>query len=711
MDSFRIEQDAAGIATITMDLPGQAANTMNARFREDFIALVDQLAADASHLKGVILASAKKSFFAGGDLAELLAAKDGPQLYRLIEDLKLAMRKLETMGVPVIAALGGSALGGGWELALCCHQRICVDDPRIELGLPECALGLIPGGGGIVRMVRLLGLQAAVPYFLESRRFHPQEALAAGLIQGLVPPEADLLARARLMLEQNPLAQQPWDAKGHRIPGGGAENPKTAQMLAVAPANLRSRTRGLYPAPEAALSVAVESTRVDFDTALRIESRAFAELALGQVAKNMIGTLWFGLNEVKGGARRPAGIPSWRAAKVGVLGAGMMGAGIAHACAIRGLDTVLKDVTLQQAERGKAHTLKLLEKRVQKGAMSGEKRDEVLARIRPTCDLEDLRNSDLIIEAVFENRDLKEQVIRECEPALGEDGIFASNTSTLPITGLAKASSHPANFVGLHFFSPVDRMQLVEIIKGAASSPETLARAYDFVLQIGKVPILVNDSRGFFTSRVFGTFTNEGAALLADGVPPAVLENAAVQAGMPVGPLAVMDEVTLTLFLHAKGQEAADCAAEGLPFTEPSALEVLRRMVAQGRPGRSGGGGFYDYPADGPKSLWKGLATEFPVAAQALPFEDIKDRFLYIQSLESLRCLEEGVLESMAEANVGSILGIGFPAWTGGVIQFVNAVGTARFCARAEELATRYGPRFAPPALLKERAIRNEPIL
>lgn len=712
MDSFRLERDTDGILTVTMDMPDQSANTMNARFQRDFMALVAQLEGERDQLTGVVLASAKKSFFAGGDLAELLACgpEEGPRLFKDLEALKAAMRRLEKLGKPVVAAIGGAALGGGWELALCCHHRLCIDDPKVELGLPECTLGLLPGAGGIVRMVRLLGLQAAVPLLLEGRKLRPQEALAAGLLQALVPKGEDPVAHAKALLRTSPPAQQPWDREGYRIPGGGPENPKTAQLISVAPASLRAKTRGCYPAPEAALSAAVDSTRVDIDTALRIESRYFAELATGQIAKNMIGTLWFGLNAAKGGAQRPLGIPPWRAGKVGVLGAGMMGAGIAHACATRGIQTVLKDLTLDQAERGKGHVRDLLDKRVAKGALTAGKRDAALALITPADSAEPLQGCDLIVEAVFEKRELKEAVIRECEPALAPGGIFGSNTSTLPITGLATASARPDAFIGLHFFSPVDRMQLVEIIKGARTSPESLAKAYDFVLQIGKTPIVVNDSRGFFTSRVFGTFTNEGAALLADGVPAAVIENAALQAGMAVGPLAVTDEVTLRLFLHVADQEAQDCAAEGVPYVAPSALAVLRRLVEEGRTGRAGGGGFYDYPPGQPKQLWKGLEERYPPRPEALPFEDVKERLLYIQSLESLRCLEERVVESVAEANVGSILGIGFPAWTGGTIQFVNAVGTAAFCARAQSLAERYGPRFAPPSLLREKASRHEPL-
>ncbi|WP_374512136.1 3-hydroxyacyl-CoA dehydrogenase NAD-binding domain-containing protein [Niveibacterium sp.] len=710
LQSFQIERGEDGIVVVTIDMPGQGANTMNARFQEDFIELVARLEAARETTTGIILTSGKKTFFAGGDLEELIGYRreDAPRVFAAVEVLKHTMRRLERIGRPVVAAINGAALGGGWELALCAHQRICADDARIELGLPEVTLGLLPGAGGVVRMVRSLGLQRAAPYLLEGQRFRPADALAAGLVQRLVPVGEDLVAAARALIAESPIAQQPWDKEGFRIPGGGPENPKTAQMISVAPAALRAKTRGCYPAPEAVLATAVDSTRVDIDTALRLETRAFVELATGQVAKNMIGTLWFGLNEIKRGARRPQGVPAWQARKLGVLGAGMMGAGIAWAAASRGIDTVLRDVTLERAEKGKDYSRKLLDKRVARGSTTPEKRDATLARITPAADVAALDGCDLIIEAVFEQRALKNTVTREAEPMLAPDGVFASNTSTLPITGLAEASADPARFIGLHFFSPVDKMQLVEIIKGARTSAETLAKAYDFVQQIGKTPIVVNDSRGFFTSRVFGTFTNEGAALLADGVPAAVIENLAQQAGMPVGPLAVMDEVTLSLILAVADQAARDCAEAGLPYAPPSALGVVRLMAEAGRSGRSAGAGFYDYPADRTKALWPGLSEAFPVRAEAMPLDDVRDRILFIQAIESVRCLEEGVLESIAEANVGSIFGIGFPAWTGGVIQFINATGVAAFCARAEQLAARFGERFAPPALLRDKAARDE---
>ncbi|MGE0805157.1 MAG: 3-hydroxyacyl-CoA dehydrogenase NAD-binding domain-containing protein, partial [Burkholderiaceae bacterium] len=549
MSSIRYDKDAEGIVTLTLDAPGAPVNTMSAAFKAELAETVERLRAEGDALRGVILTSAKRTFFAGGDLKALVAITpdQAPTFFAGIERLKASLRSLETLGRPVVAAINGSALGGGLELALSCHARFCLDDPRIEIGLPEATLGLLPGAGGVVKTVRLMGLQAALPLLTEGRRLNPAQALQAGWLHGLAADGAELLAQARRWIGANPQPRQPWDDPKHRIPGGTPADPALAGMLAVIPSMLHEKTRGNFPAQEAVLSVAVEGAQVDFETALRIESRHLARLAAGQVAKNMIGTLFFQLNEVKAGKSRPAGPPSWRATKVGILGAGMMGAGIAWACANRGIACVLKDVSLDKAQAGKAHSERLLAERTTKGRVGPEQAQRTLALIQPTADMADLRDCDLVIEAVFEDRALKAAVTREAQQVLPADTLFASNTSTLPITGLAKASQQPERFIGLHFFSPVDRMQLVEIIRGRQTSDETLARAYDFVLQIGKTPIVVNDARGFYTSRVFGTFVNEGMALLGEGVPAAIIENAGWQTGMPVGPLAVLDEVSLKL--------------------------------------------------------------------------------------------------------------------------------------------------------------------
>ncbi|HEX2548045.1 MAG TPA: 3-hydroxyacyl-CoA dehydrogenase NAD-binding domain-containing protein, partial [Ramlibacter sp.] len=532
---------ADGIATLTLDEPGSPVNTMCAQWQEDLTQAVQQVLKDRDAIRGIVLASAKGTFFAGADLKATmrLEAGDAPQVFREIEQMKKNFRTLETLGKPVVACLNGSALGGGWEVALVAHHRIAIDSPKIQFGLPEVTLGLIPGASGITKMVRLLGLAGAQPYILESKLFSPREALQLGLVHELVPDAAALRDAALAWIAANPQAQQPWDAKDYKMPGGTPGNPKVAGMLSVAPAVLKQKTRGLYPAPEYALAAMAEGAQVDFDTALRIESRYLARLFVSPVAKNMINTFFFNMNAIKAGQSRPKFEGKFKPQKVGILGAGMMGAGIAYAQASRGIDTVLKDVSQDKAENGKAYSARLTQARVDKGRMGVQEQAELLARIVPTESMKDLQGCELLIEAVFENRELKARVTREAEPQLAPGGFFASNTSTLPITGLAKASARPQKFVGIHFFSPVDKMKLVEIIRGEATDDETVARAYDYVQALGKIPIVVNDARGFFTSRVFGTFVMEGAAMLGEGVPAAVIEQAGLQAGMPVGPLAV----------------------------------------------------------------------------------------------------------------------------------------------------------------------------
>ena len=572
---IRFEKDSENIVTLTFDAPGAPVNTMTEAFQKAFTEAVARLSREKDSTKGVILASAKKTFFAGAELKDVLkfGPNDGPKVFRWIEAAKKDMRALETLGIPVVAALEGSALGGGWEYALSAHCRIVLDDASIQLGLPEATLGLLPGAGGVTKTTRLLGLQAAFPFLVEGRTMRPQEAAKLGLVQGLAASKADLFRMAREWIAANPAPKQPWDDPKFRMPGGSPSSPAISQMLSIAPAMLIEKTRGLYPAPKAIMSAMVEGAYVDFDTALRIESRYLAQLAVGGVAKNLI-SLFFNRTAIKSGASRPKDIPKWKATKVGILGAGMMGGGIAYANAVRGVACVLKDVTQEKAETGKAYSAKILEKRKKDG--------KPLELIRPTADNKDLSGCDLIIEAVFEKRELKAQVTKESEPMLAANGFFASNTSTLPISGLAKASAHPEKFIGLHFFSPVDRMELVEIIKGEKTSSETLARAYDYVLQIGKTPIVVNDSRGFYTSRTFGTFVQEGCAMLAEGIPAAAIENAARQAGMPVGPLEVIDQTSMSLSMHVMEQTIADLKAEGKPLPpEHPGQKVIVKMVKE----------------------------------------------------------------------------------------------------------------------------------
>jgi 3-hydroxyacyl-CoA dehydrogenase/enoyl-CoA hydratase/3-hydroxybutyryl-CoA epimerase len=698
VNTIRYEKSDDQVVTLTFDAPGAPVNTMSAEWQSDFEAAVVRLQQEKDALAGVILASAKSTFFAGAELKELVKAtpQDAPRVFEGVERIKKSFRVLEKLGKPVVAAINGSALGGGWEIALAAHCRIVLDDPKIQLGSPEVTIGLIPGGGACVKMTRLLGLQGAFPYLVEGRLMKPQDAAGLKLVQGLAANRDDLFRMAREWIRANPAPIQPWDDDKYRMPGGAPSSPQVSQMLAIAPAMLVEKTRGVYPAPEAIMSAMVEGAYVDFDTATRIESRYFAKIATGAVAKNMINAFFFNLNAIKSGASRPKDVPRWKATRVGILGAGMMGGGIAWASASRGIPCVLKDVSQEKADAGKSYSEKLLAKR--KRADAGE----ILGRIQPTARNEDLRGCDLIIEAVFEKRELKAQVTKEAEPMLAPGGVFASNTSTLPISGLAKASSKPENFVGLHFFSPVDKMKLVEIIKGAKTSPETLARAYDYVLQIDKTPIVVNDSRGFYTSRTFGTFVQEGCAMLAEGIPAAVIENAARFAGMPVGPLAVIDETSMSLSVHVMEQTIADLKTEGkpLPPAHPG-QEVIQRMVQEfKRPGRAAGGGFYDYPKDGKKSLWPELAKIFGKPGVAYEFEELKERILYRQAIETARCLEEGVLTTAHDGNIGSIFGIGFPAWTGGALQYIRYIGAARFVQRANELAKKYGERFAPPKII-----------
>ncbi len=710
-DAIRYEKGQDNIVVLTMDMPGQSANTMNAVYREAMGKIVDRLEAEKDSIAGVILTSAKKTFFAGGDLNELIKVTkaDAPAFYQMILNIKGQLRRLETLGKPVVAAINGAALGGGWEIALACHHRIALNNSSIQLGLPEVTLGLLPGGGGVVRMVRILGLEKALPYLAEGKKVRPDAALKAGLIHELASDSDDLLAKARAFIAANPTAVQPWDVKGYKIPGGTPSSPNVAQMLAIAPSVLRDKTKGCFPAPEKIMCAAVEGAQVDFDTAQIIEARYFTELTTGQVAKNMIGTFWFQLNEINAGGSRPQGFEPCVTKKVGVLGAGVMGAGIAYVSAVAGIDVVLKDISIEAAEKGKSYSAKLLEKKVGRGQMSADKRDGILARIKPTVSDADFEGCDLIIEAVFEDRDLKANVTAAAERAALADAVIASNTSTLPITGLATAVQKQDKFIGLHFFSPVDKMPLVEIIKGEHTSDETLARGFDYVMQIKKTPIVVNDSRGFFTSRVFGTFTNEGLAMLGEGVSAAMIENEARKAGMPVGPLAISDEVSMSLMNHIRQQTIKDLAAEGKQIPEHPAFAVIDMMLNEyKRQGKAAGAGFYDYPAGGKKHLWPELKARFEKGDAQISQLDVRDRILFIQAIETVRCVEEGVLKSVADANIGSIMGIGFAAWTGGALQFINQYGVKDFVARAQYLAEQYGERFLPPALLLEKAAKNE---
>ncbi|MFD0257915.1 3-hydroxyacyl-CoA dehydrogenase NAD-binding domain-containing protein [Kitasatospora indigofera] len=709
--AIRWEQDQDGVVTLVLDDPAQSANTMNAGFTDALEATVERLKATEG-LRGVIITSAKKTFFAGGDLRLISAAtpESADQVFANSMRIKRALRTLETLGRPVVAAINGAALGGGLEIALACHHRIALDVPGSRIGLPEVTLGLLPGGGGVVRTVRMMGItDALLKVLLQGRQYRPAQALENGLVHELAATREEMLEKAHAFVAANPEAVQPWDVKGYRIPGGTPSTPAFAANLPAFPANLRKQLAGAdYPAPRNILAAAVEGAQVDVDTAMVIEARYFTELACGQISKNMIQAFFFDMQAVNSGAGRPKGVDPREVRKVAVLGAGMMGAGIAYSCAKAGAEVLLKDVTLEAAERGKAYSAGLLDKAVARGRSTEAQRAELLARITPTADAADLAGCDVVIEAVFENPELKHKVFQEVQQVVAPDALLCSNTSTLPIGLLAEGVERRADFIGLHFFSPVDKMPLVEIISGPETGAEALARAFDLVRLIGKTPIVVNDSRGFFTSRVIGQFINEGVAMVGEGVDPVSVEQAAAQAGYPAKVLSLLDELTLTLPRKIRGEARRAVEEAGGTWTEHPGDVVMDRMLDEfGRPGRSGGAGFYEYEDGRRVRLWPGLREHFTRGAEAqIPFEDMKERMLFAEALDSVRCLEENVLTSVADANVGSILGIGFPAWTGGVLQYINGYrgGLPGFTARARELAAAYGERFAPPAMLERLA-------
>ncbi|MGH3772009.1 MAG: 3-hydroxyacyl-CoA dehydrogenase NAD-binding domain-containing protein [Pseudonocardiaceae bacterium] len=708
-ESIRWDADAEGIVTLTFDDPGRSANTMNDRYVASMGQTLDRLEAERESITGVIITSAKKTFFAGADLTTLrnVTPADAHAFAAHIALLKGQFRRLEKLGRPVVAAINGAALGGGLEIALACHHRVALDTPGSKIGFPEVTLGILPGLGGVVRTVRMLGLvNALTQLLLQGQQVPPAQAKEIGIVDELAATSEEMLSKAREWIAAHPRAQQVWDVRGYKIPGGTPATPALAQLLPAFPATLRKQLKGApKPAPHHILCAAVEGSQVDVDTALLIESRYFMDLATGQVAKNMIKAFFFDRQHIAKGGSRPDGYPRRTFRKAGVLGAGMMGAGIAGSCARAGMEVVLKDVDLATAQRGKGYSAGLLDKAVARGRSTAQQRDEVLARITPTADAADFRGCDLVIEAVFEDPALKKKVFGEILDAVDPGALLCTNTSSLPITDLASGVHRPAEFVGLHFFSPVDKMPLVEIIRGRQTSDAALAAAVDVVQQIRKTPIVVNDSRGFFTSRVIGTFINEGVAMLAEGAAPASIEQATVQAGYPTPVLQLVDELALTLMRKIREEIRRGVEAAGGTWTPHPADAIVDAMVLEcQRPGRSGGAGFYEYEAGKRTRLWPGLAEHFgPARPDAIPFADMKERLLFIEALETVKCLDEGVITTVADANIGSIMGIGFPPWTGGVVQFMNGYdgGLTGFVARAKELADRYGDRFtAPPSLI-----------
>jgi 3-hydroxyacyl-CoA dehydrogenase / enoyl-CoA hydratase / 3-hydroxybutyryl-CoA epimerase len=709
------DRDADGIVTLTLDDPTGSANVMNEHYRNSMAKAVERLVAENDSITGVVITSAKQMFFAGGDLKHLitLGPEDAEYIFGTIEAIKADLRALETLGKPVVAAINGAALGGGLEIALACHHRIAADVKGSQLGLPEVPIGLMPGGGGVTRTVRMFGIQNAFMTVLsQGTRFKPAKAKEIGLVDEVLPTVEELVPAAKAWIKANPDSHtQPWDAKGYKMPGGTPSSPGLASILPSFPALLRKQLKGApMPAPRAILDAAVEGAQVDFDTASRIESRYFTQLVTGQVAKNMIQAFFFDLQYINSGGSRPAGIGKTPITKIGVLGAGMMGAGIAYVSAKAGFDVVLKDVTIEAAQKGKGYSEKREAKALERGRTTKDRSNALLDRIRPTADAADFAGVDFVIEAMFENQELKYKVLQEIEDIVEPNALLGSNTSTLPITALATGVKRQNDFIGIHFFSPVDKMPLVEIIKGERTSDEALARVFDYTLALGKTPIVVNDSRGFFTTRVIGTFVNEALAMLGEGVEPASIEHAGSQAGYPAPPLQLSDELNLEL-MHKIAAATRKAVEDAGGTYEPHPAEaVVEKMIELGRPSRLKGAAFYSYTDGKSTGLWPGLRAAFTSGSSQPPLQDMIDRMLFAEALETQKCLDEGVLTSTADANIGSIMGIGFPPWTGGSAQYIvgyqgpAGAGKEAFVARAKELAAKYGDRLTPPdSLLRWR--------
>jgi 3-hydroxyacyl-CoA dehydrogenase/enoyl-CoA hydratase/3-hydroxybutyryl-CoA epimerase len=706
MRHVSIEAGSDGFATLTLNHADESVNLVSAEWIAEMEQAIAALTEDTA-VKGVILVSAKKSFMAGADLKMLVDAYETMTKQEALAFSKRASalhRRIETGGKPWVAVLNGLALGGGFELALAAHRRILVDDAKALVGLPEVTLGLLPGSGGTQRLARIAGAKAALDLLLGGRQVAPAEALKLKIVDE-VAPAGDLLDRARAWLATAPDPVKPWDRKGYAAAEArGLLVPETAGLFSVLSGDLTKRGRYL-PAPSAILSAVFEGLQLPFDKALSVESKYFAKLLTDPVARNIIRTTFISKAAAEKGARRPAGVPKLSVQELGVLGAGMMGAGIALVAAMAGIAVVLIDRDTATAEKGRDYSSKFLGKEVAKGKRAQDGADAIVARITPTDDFALLAGCDLVVEAVFEDTTVKAETTRKAEAVLPAGAIFATNTSTLPITQLAAASARPDRFIGLHFFSPVERMGLVEVIVGKQTSKETLAQALDFVAQLRKTPIVVNDSRGFYTSRVFQTLIHEGGAMLAEGVPAAVIENAATAVGLPVGPLALMDEVSFDLPLKIVEQALAQ---DGDAYVPPAGVPTLRKMRDElGRGGRKTGGGFYDYPEGGKKRLWPELAAHFP-PKDGHDFEELQRRLLYVQALETVRCLDEGVLETPQDADLGAIYGWGFPTWTGGTISYIDTIGAEAFVREADRLAQLYGPRFSPPASLRAKAARRE---
>jgi len=698
--------DADGVGTLTINQTENSANLFSEEFIARYIEVAQQAIAD-ENVKGVIVTSGKPIFMAGADLNALLEdITDKKAFTDNLMQLHRSLREIETGGKPFVAAINGTALGGGLELCLACHHRIAINSTKIKLGFPEIKVGLFPGAGGTVKAPYLLGIQTALMYLLQGIEARPPKALKDGLIDAVAENEEEMLAAAKKFILETPNPVQPWDNKKHRIPGGALWTPNGVQTMVGASGNVGKLTHGNYPSAQKIIKVIHDGIQIPVDRALEIEARNFTHAVCTKEAKNMIRTGFFAIQDAAKGKARPKGEPKYEINKLGILGAGMMGAGIAYVSAKTGMDVILKDVTVEGAEKGKAYSSMLLDKAIAKKRSTPEKKETLLAKITPTDDPNAVEGSDLIIEAVFENVELKDRVTKETEAVLGEDKVYGSNTSTIPISLLAKSSARPENFIGIHFFSPVDKMPLVEIIVGEKTEDKAIAAAVDYTVAIKKVPIVVNDSRGFFTSRCFGTFVSEGMFLLEEGVPAPMIERVATKIGMPVGPLAVHDEVSLTLSVHIFESDPSEKKA-----FEKRTYNLVKNLVENHqRTGKKDGAGFYDYPKGGQKKLWAGLKEIFPPKPGAIEEEEVKKRLLHRQVLESYRCLDEGVLRSTTDGDIGSILGWGFPIFTGGALSYIDYVGMDNFIEDCDHFKAAYGEHWEVPQSLRDLASAGKSI-
>ena len=714
--SYKVDSD--GVAIITWDLENRSMNVLNAQSVNEYRDIVEKLVKD-DQVKGIIIASAKEAFIAGADLTsndtfnfdkigedKVAAAQT---IYDGVMNLNNLFRSMETSGKPFVAAINGHALGGGLEICLACHYRVAIDNDRIQIGQPEAKIGLIPGAGGTQRVPRLAGVtQDVMGFLLAGNPVTPKKAMSMGLVNEIV--EKDMLIEvSKKYILDNGKAVQPWDEKGFRLPSGAPYTPKGMMIWAAASSSLRKMSYGNYPAQKAILSALYEGVQVPIDAGLRIEARQMTKVIMDPVSRNMVRSLFVNMQALNKGARRPKDFEKYNVKKVGILGAGLMGAGIAYVTAKAGIEVILIDQNQEGADKGKDYSLRLLDKALSRKKTTEEKKEKLLGLITPTTDYAKLNGADLIIEAVFENRDIKADVTAKAESQISETAVFGSNTSTLPITGLAKNSSRPANFIGVHYFSPVEKMPLVEIIMGEETSQETLAKTMDYVQKIKKTAIVVNDSRGFFTSRVFGTYTGEGMEMLAEGINPALIENAGKMTGMPMAPLALMDAVALDLAYKVGVQTKKDYEAEGKEFPISEPQKVLEEFVEkQGRLGKKNNKGFYEYPENGKKFLWPELFKLYDQIEDQPDVEILKQRLLYIQALETAKCYEENVLTDVRDADIGAILGWGMAPWTGGPLSFIDMVGIKEFVAEADKLAQKYGDRFTPCKMLRDMAEKNE---